>query len=124
VYRESGTYSTYSAALPRWRSLAHVDADRGRWHASYSAQWLGGYRECGSLADLEGTYCRAVGSVLYHDVDAAVRFGSTVTANAGVSNLTNRIPPFLNFGTDANTDTSTYRLLGRTYFLSLRYTMR
>jgi outer membrane receptor protein involved in Fe transport len=38
-----------------------------------------------------------------------------------VANLTDRQPPYLNFGNEANTGTSTYPLLGRTLFAALRY---
>jgi hypothetical protein len=35
--------------------------------------------------------------------------------------VTNEDPPFVNLASAANTDAGTYRLLGRTYFLELRY---
>ena len=119
--REAGTYSTSSAALPRWRSLAHVDFDRGPWHFSYSNQWIGGYTECGLAIFQDGEYCHRVDDVFYQDVDAALTIRTSLTLRLGVNNLTNQQPPFLNFGTDANTDTSTYRLLGRTFFVAVRY---
>jgi iron complex outermembrane receptor protein len=123
IIREAGTYSTYAAALPRWRSLAHVDFDRGPWHFSYSNQWIGGYTECNFVNFQDGEYCRRVDDVFYQDVEAALTIRTSLTLRLGVNNLTNQQPPFLNFGTDANTDTSTYRLLGRTFFVAVRYKM-
>jgi len=119
--REAGTYSTYSAALPRWRSLAHVYFDRGPWHFSYSNQWIGGYTECNFVLFQVDEYCRRVDDVFYQDVEAALTIRNSLTLRLGVNNLTNQQPPFLNFGNDANTDTSTYRLLGRTFFVAVRY---
>jgi iron complex outermembrane receptor protein len=119
--REAGTYSSYASALPHWRSLAHVDFDRGPWHLSYSNQWIGGYTECGLVFFIEGRYCRSVEGVFYHDVEAALTIRTSLTLRLGVTNLTDRQPPFLDFGTDANTDTSIYRLLGRTFFAGVRY---
>jgi iron complex outermembrane recepter protein len=119
--REAGTYSQYSSALPHWRSLAHLDFDRGPWHLSYSNQLIGGYVECNLVFFEDGVYCRRVNEVLYHDVEAAFTIRSALTLRLGVTNLTNVQPPFLNFGTDANTDTSIYRLIGRTLFASVRY---
>jgi iron complex outermembrane recepter protein len=121
--REAGTYATSSAALPHWRSLAHVDFDRGPWRFSYSNQWIGGYTECGFAIFQAGEYCRRVDDVFYHDVEGALTIRNSLTLRLGVNNLTNQQPPFLNFGTDANTDTSTYRLLGRTFFIAVRYKM-
>jgi outer membrane receptor protein involved in Fe transport len=66
-------------------------------------------------------YCRRVESVLYHDIETALTVRDALTLRFGVTNFTNVQPPFLNFGTDANTDTSIYRLLGRTFFAALRY---
>lgn len=120
---EAGTYSTSAAALPHWRSLAHVDFDRGPWHFSYSNQWIGGYIECGLVEFQHGEYCRRVENVFYQDMEAALTIRPSLTLRLGVDNLTNKQPPFLNFGTDANTDTSTYRLLGRTFFIAVRCKM-
>jgi iron complex outermembrane receptor protein len=121
ITREAGTYSPYSSALPHWRSLAHVDFDRGPWHLSYSNQFVGGYGECNFVDFQSAQYCRRVESVLYHDIETALTVRDALTLRFGVTNFTNVQPPFLNFGTDANTDTSIYRLLGRTFFAALRY---
>jgi iron complex outermembrane receptor protein len=40
---------------------------------------------------------------------------------AGIENLTDEDPPLLPGGLGANTDPSQYDLLGRRYFLGLRY---
>jgi iron complex outermembrane receptor protein len=119
ILAEAGTYSQYEQALPRWRSLAHLDLDRKWLHLSYSTQWLGGYGECNSVYFSDQIYCRRVPNVFYHDAEAAVSLRALVTLRFGINNIGNRQPPFLNFGNEANTDTSTYRLLGRTFFASL-----
>ena len=118
---EAGTYSPYASALPRWRSLAHVDYDRGAWHASYSTQWIGGYTECNGVEFQDDPYCRRVQNVVYHDIEIGYTIFSSLTLRLGVTNLTDTQPPYLNFGNEANTDTTTYRLLGRTLFAALRY---
>jgi iron complex outermembrane recepter protein len=121
---QAGTYSTYAAALPRWRALTHLDFDHGPWHLSYSAQYIGAYQECGYVDFQDALFCRRVESVFYHDAEAAFGLHSGLTLRLGVNNLTNRQPPYLNFGNDANTDTSTYRLVGRTVFAGIRYRSR
>jgi outer membrane receptor protein involved in Fe transport len=74
------------------------------------------------LVFLTGTeYCRSVEGAFYHDVEAALAIRTSLTLRLGVTNLTDRQPPFLAYGTDANTDTSIYRLLGRTLFAGVRY---
>ena len=59
--------------------------------------------------------------MLYHDLDASYQW-SGIVIRAGVNNLTDRDPPYSNG--QANTNTATYRLLGRTYFLQVSYAMK
>ena len=63
---------------------------------------------------------RRVDPVLYHDIEAGFKFDSGVTVRAAITNVTDEDPPYLNIA-PANTDVATYRLLGRSYFLELRY---
>ena len=65
-------------------------------------------------------YYRRVDPVLYHDIEAGFKFDSGVTVRAAITNVTDEDPPYLNIA-PANTDVATYRLLGRSYFLELRY---
>jgi iron complex outermembrane recepter protein len=112
--------ANFGFALPEWRGLGGVNWMRDAWSAGYTLQWTGAYTYC--TFTLEGEpYCGDVPSVLYHDVDASYQWGGIVI-HAGVNNLTDRDPPYLNG--QANTDTATYRLLGRTYFLQLNYAMK
>ena len=59
--------------------------------------------------------------MIYHDVEAAYDW-SGIVIRAGVNNLSDRDPPFSRG--EGNTNEPTYRLLGRTYFLQLSYTMK
>jgi outer membrane receptor protein involved in Fe transport len=120
----AGTYSNYASALPRWRGLGHLDGDRGPWHVGYSVQWIGSYAECGYVAFSSDQYCRHVAQALYHDMDVVFKVTPLLTLHGGISNLTDRQPPFINIGPDANTDPSVYRTLGRTWFASVRYQLR
>ena len=106
--------------LPEWRALAGVEWTRGSWGAGYTVQWIGPYTDCSFTESFE-EYCGPVPSVFYHDVDASVAWRNIVL-RAGVTNLTDEDPPYLN--AEANTNPATYRLLGRTYFLQLSYAMK
>ena len=66
-------------------------------------------------------FSRQVDAVLYHDVEGAYEFGTGLAVRAAISNVTDQDPPFVNGESAGNTDAGTYRLLGRTYFLELRY---
>jgi outer membrane receptor protein involved in Fe transport len=59
--------------------------------------------------------------MLYHDLEGRYEFDNGMTVRAAITNLTDEDPPFVNMAGQANTDAGTYRLLGRTFFLELRY---
>jgi outer membrane receptor protein involved in Fe transport len=112
--------ANFGFALPEWRGLGGVSWTRDAWSAGYTLQWTGAYADCGFTLQDE-PYCGDVPSVLYHDVDASYQWGGIVV-RAGVNNLADRDPPYGNG--QANTNTATYRLLGRTYFLQVSYAMK
>ena len=58
--------------------------------------------------------------MLYHDLEGSLTIAHAMELRAGVLNLTDRDPPYVDGG-GPNTDTAAYRLLGRTYFVELHY---
>lgn len=125
VFEGSETYErvgrgNFGLILPEWRALAGISWEREGWRAGYTVQWIGPYTDCS--ATLEGSfYCGRVPAVFYHDVDAGYDWRG-IELRAGVANLTDKEPPYLSG--EGNTSAATYRLLGRTYFLQLRYAVR
>lgn len=86
---------------------------------------------CGEGNRPDGSYIQAIDSQLYHDVTASYEFGgadsifgnvmSGLRLQAGVTNITDEEPPFIEVGFNATTDPSTYRMMGRGYFLRMAY---
>ncbi|MEL4279610.1 MULTISPECIES: TonB-dependent receptor domain-containing protein [Shewanella] len=74
-------------------------------------------------SDLLGEYgylpTYKIPSVMYHDLTASYAFKTNTTVTLGVTNLFNEKPPYIETGFNANTDESTYRLFGRSWFLNL-----
>lgn len=60
-----------------------------------------------------------VPSVMYHDLTASYVLPTNTTITAGVTNLFDEKPPYIESAINGNTDESTYRLFGRSWFLSL-----
>jgi outer membrane receptor protein involved in Fe transport len=122
VYSYAGTFD--AGARPRWRASGYLDWHSGPWTASYAAEYIGSYSEYVEPWPPFGIefepFDRRVDPVLYHDIEAGFKFDSGVTVRAVITNVTDEDPPYLNIA-PANTDASTYRLLGRSYFLELRY---
>lgn len=122
VYSYAGNFD--AGARPRWRASGHIDWHSGPWMGSYAAEYIGGYSERVEPWPAFGIefepFDRRVDPVLYHDIEAGLEFDSGVALRAVITNVTDEDPPYLNIA-PANTDAATYRLLGRTYFLELRY---
>ncbi len=122
VYEYAGTFG--AGAMPHWRGFGTLDWLSGRWVASYSAEYIGGATqlvEAIGIGDSFEPYTRGVESALYHDLEARYEFDNGITVRTAITNLTDEDPPFVNLMSIANTDAGTYRLLGRSYFLELRY---
>lgn len=63
-------------------------------------------------------YTQKIDSVLYHDLVANYEFDATnTTLAAGITNLTNEEPTYIDLGFNAKTDPATYRMFGRGYYL-------
>jgi iron complex outermembrane receptor protein len=43
--------------------------------------------------------------------------------SVGITNFTDEAPPYIDAGFNANTDPSTFRLFGRSYFVRLKYSL-
>jgi len=124
VYSYAGNFD--AGARPHWRASGHLDWHFGPWMASYAVEYIGSYSETVGawgifeLDILFDPFIRRVDPVLYHDIETGFEFGSGVSVRAAITNVTDEDPPYLNVA-PANTDAATYRMLGRTYFLELRY---
>ncbi|MND05597.1 TonB dependent receptor [compost metagenome] len=60
---------------------------------------------------------------IYQDVYAGYDFSDSLAVTAGVDNFTDETPPFFVNADEANTDVSTYRLYGTTFWLRLNFGM-
>jgi len=66
----------------------------------------------------DGEYIQPIDSFLYHDLIATYNFEFLkTTVTAGVTNITDEAPPYIEVGFNATTDPATYRLFGRGYYV-------
>jgi iron complex outermembrane recepter protein len=66
------------------------------------------------------TYHYTVDAQLYHDIVASYDFAKTgTTIAAGITNLTDEEPPYIDWGFNAKTDPATYRMFGMGYYVRL-----
>ncbi len=76
---------------------------------------------CGTGNQPDGSYIQKIDSQLYHDFVAGYEFDYGLKLQAGVTNITDEEPPFIEIGFNATTDPSTYRTMGRGYYVRLQY---
>ena len=76
---------------------------------------------CGTGNRPDGSYIQKIDSYLYHDLVGSYDFGQGTRLSAGVTNLTDEEPPFIEVGFNATTDPATYRVMGRGYFVRLSH---
>lgn len=105
-------------AVPLWRASYDVEWSGERWALGYRASWIDRLDERGGEV-FPGTVHR-VGAVLYHDLRAAWQATDRLRIEGGIDNLSDVQPPLLVNADEANTDLSTYRALGRSYWLRIR----
>jgi outer membrane receptor protein involved in Fe transport len=106
-------------SFTRWRSDASIDVSSVRWFASYGLQYIGGADDI----NVEEGPGSQVGSVVYHHVQGGYRIGETLRVAAGVDNLFDEDAPYVASWTDGNTDTMTYDLLGRRWYVKLTWNL-
>jgi iron complex outermembrane receptor protein len=93
---------------------------------TYMGEFISGldadtFCNCGEGNRPDGTYIQTIDSFLYHDLVGSYDFGQGTRISAGVTNLTNEEPPFIEVGFNATTDVAIYRQLGRGYFVRLSH---
>ncbi|MDJ0812708.1 MAG: TonB-dependent receptor [Woeseiaceae bacterium] len=90
----------------------------GGFSVSYLAEYISGIEA--DTVFFGSDYIQDIDSFLYHDLTANYEWeGLTVTA--GVTNLTDEEPPWIDSAFNAKTDVTTYRMFGRGYFVRLKY---
>ena len=96
-----------------------------RWKANSYLSYLNGpfvgtlrWRYIGHMANLDNA-AQPVPAVNYFDADAHYTFDQRFTISAGITNITDKKPPFI--GTlELRTDAATYDVVGRTWFVGAK----
>ncbi len=89
---------------------------------NYTTNYIGGqeYQDLLYWGTTEGhTY--EVDSYMYHDISATYSFDFGTKVSVGVTNLTDEEPPYIEPAFNGNTDESTYRLFGTSWFARITH---
>jgi iron complex outermembrane receptor protein len=100
----------------RLRARATADLTHGRWSFGWTGHYISGAKV---LGDDAGDLFSTAPAIFYQDVDVSRRIGK-LTAMAGIDNVADTRPPTLVDG-ETNTDTATYDVLGRLFWMRMSY---
>ncbi|WP_255500619.1 TonB-dependent receptor domain-containing protein [Caulobacter sp. 17J80-11] len=109
----TGTISnSFGMTFPEWKWLAGADWSYGP--ASLGVRW----RYQGEVENFNDT-SKTIDAVNYFDLNSSWSVNDKVALRAGINNLTDEMPPVYTPAIQANTDPSTYDVLGRRFYLGL-----
>ncbi|MDA0978173.1 MAG: TonB-dependent receptor, partial [Proteobacteria bacterium] len=92
---------------------------RGDWVVSYLGEYIS---ELEADVSFFATYKQDVDDQLYHDITVIYDMpNSGFRFSGGITNFTDEEPPYIDYGFNASTDPSTYRMFGRGYYLRLTW---
>jgi len=124
--REGTTSSLVGSTYPKNKGVLATFYSVGSWQFRYNLRYIDSLTVVNNDATLSpSTGAKpAVPTYLYHDLTAKWSINDTFALTGGVTNLADKDPPVYTtssgVGIQANTDPSTYDVLGRRYFLNVQ----
>ncbi|EGR3300328.1 TonB-dependent receptor [Vibrio parahaemolyticus] len=111
ISSQIGNYSSY-------RSNLTLGLAKDSWKANWNARLIDGveYELPGENGEI---YNFNVPTVVYHDISAAYMFDNDITLSGGINNLFDKEPPLILDTIAGNTDTTTYDVAGRYFYVNL-----
>ncbi|WP_150125559.1 nucleotidyltransferase domain-containing protein [Sphingomonas sp. LM7] len=106
-----------NGGYPKWRGYGVVTARKDGFSATWSTQWIGKATDFNAAP---GDIGYSTPNVFYHNAQLAFEINERTRFQLGVDNLFDRKAPYIQSFTDANTDTMTYDLLGRRFYVGFR----
>lgn len=101
----------------KWRGYGVITGRKDGFSATWSTQWIGKATDFNAAPTAIGY---RTPNVFYHNAQLAYEINDRTRFQIGVDNLFNRKAPYIQSFTDANTDTMTYDLLGRRFYVGFR----
>ena len=103
---------------PRWKANTGVTYSNGPFAATFRWRYIDKMKHSDVVANAAATTA-GVPSYSYFDIDAHYVINKQFTIGAGLTNLTDRAPPFVS-GAPLTTDGAAYDVVGRTWFAPLK----
>ncbi|HET6783037.1 MAG TPA: TonB-dependent receptor [Pseudoxanthomonas sp.] len=118
VIEYAGKITGGRGSYAKWRAYTSLTMKREAWSGSYSMQYIGSADDINAAPGDIGDHAP---SVTYHNVQLKYSPVKSFDVALGIDNLYDKKAPFIQSYTDANTDTMTYDLLGRRWYVRVGY---
>jgi iron complex outermembrane recepter protein len=116
----AGMITGGNGSYTHWRSDATVTLSGERWSGTWGVQYIG---KADDINTDTGPGSKVSG-VFYHNAQLGYRVTDSIEVAAGVDNLFDKDAPYVASWTDGNTDTLTYDLLGRRWYLRASWSLQ
>jgi iron complex outermembrane receptor protein len=113
----AGKVTTGRGSYLQWRSLARLTLERGDWSGAYSLQYLDSGAQLGVPPEAIGARQE---SVTYQHLQLQYQASHALQLRLGIDNLFDQSAPYVANWLDVNTDTMTYDVSGRRWYLTAR----
>ena len=112
------TTSPRTRKLPRWKSVTTLTHRLGPIETSLTWRYISSIRDVSRVTNPSST---TPGADAFNYFDASLRWqiNRAASLRLGVNNIFDTEPPIIS-GTIGNTDTQTYDIIGRAYYLSVQ----
>lgn len=107
-----------NGGYPKWRGYGVVSAQVEKTTLTWSTQWIGKATDFNALPTAIGY---RTPNVFYHNAQVAFDVTEGARFQIGVDNIFDRKAPYIPSFTDGNTDTMTYDLLRRRFYVGFRH---
>lgn len=116
----AGMITGGNGSYTHWRSDAAIRAGSDRWTGTWGVQYIG---KADDINTDTGPGSEVSG-VFYHNAQFQYRITDAIDVAVGIDNVFDKDAPFVASWTDANTDTMTYDLLGRRWYLRASWNLQ
>ena len=103
---------------PKWKANTSVTYSNGGFSGSVRWRYVGGMKHVDQVVNPAATTA-GVPAYSYFDLDAHYAFNEHFSIGAGITNLTDKAPPYVNSAA-LRTDSALYDIIGRTWFVSAK----
>jgi len=113
----AGKITSGIGSYTEWRATTGISLQGERWNGNWNMRYIGAADDINFPTGLGSS----VDAVMYHNLNFGYEVSNSIKVSVGVDNVLDEGAPFYRSWNDANTDTMTYDLMGRRWYLRFNW---